>query len=267
MPVESDGIGLALNTSSVLAHLPLLQQPAAAAAAGFDEIELWWPYRGPEATRREADELVAAVEEAGVRVGLLNFYGGDLSRGERGFTCQPGREDEFAAAMDGALRLGKRLGVRAFNPMYGLAIAGVSPDEQERTGVANLALAAGKAGEIGARVALEPLSGIPSYPLTTAAATMRIVEKVRETGSAAIGMLADFYHLSHSDEDLIDVIRRYARDFVRVQIADAPGRGHPGSGELPLGTWLGAAREAGYDGPVGLEYFPEDPAVALGWLA
>lgn len=267
MAVEIDGMRLALNTSSVLAHLPLLLQPAAAAGAGFDEIELWWPYAGPEPSRGEADELVAAVKKAGVRVGLLNFYGGDLSRGERGFACQPGREHEFSAAMDSALRLGKRLGVRAFNPMYGLAVAEASPDEQERTAVVNLALAADKASEIGARIALEPLSGIPTYPVTSAAATMRIVEKVHDAGSPAIGMLADFYHLSHSDEDLLDVIRRYGGDFIRVQIADAPGRGHPGSGTLPLGAWLAASREAGYDGAVGLEYFPEDPAVGLEWLA
>ncbi|KHL03537.1 hypothetical protein LK10_08970 [Sinomonas humi] len=260
-------MGLALNTSSVLAHLPLLQQPAAAAAAGFDEIELWWPYPGSEPSTQEADELVAAVEEAGVRVGLLNFHGGDLASGERGFACQPGREREFSAAMEGALRLGKRLGVGAFNPMYGLAVAEASPDEQERAAVANLALAAKKAAEIGAQIALEPLSGIPDYPLTTAAATMRIVERVREAGSPAIGMLADFYHLSHSDEDLLDVIRRYGQDFVRIQIADAPGRGHPGSGGLPLCSWLAASREAGYEGTVGLEYFPDDPALAFEWLA
>jgi hydroxypyruvate isomerase len=267
MPIERQGIRFALNTSSVLAHLPLLQQPAAAAAAGFDEIELWWPYARPDPGRAETEALVAAVQSAGVEVGLLNFYAGDLSGGERGFACLPGREQDFSEAMDAALQLGSRLGVRAFNPMYGLAVPGRTPYEQEKTAVANLRRAADRAGEIGARIALEPLSGISSYPLNTAADAMLIVEQVRDAGSPAIGMLADFYHLNRNGEDVLEAIRLHSRDFVRVQIADAPGRGYPGSGTLPLHTWLAASRAAGYEGAVGLEYFPEDPATCLEWLA
>jgi hydroxypyruvate isomerase len=46
----------------------------------------------------------------------------------------------------------------------------------------------------------------------------------------------------------------HAADFGHVQIADDPGRGQPGTGNLPLDDWLDAARAGGYDGYVGLEY-------------
>ena len=39
-----------------------------------------------------------------------------------------------------------------------------------------------------------------------------------------------------------------------MQIADAPGRGEPGTGEIPLRTYLEQLAEQGYRGYVGLEY-------------
>jgi hydroxypyruvate isomerase len=53
-----------------------------------------------------------------------------------------------------------------------------------------------------------------------------------------------------------------------VQIADCPGRGEPGSGELALGRHLAELESRGYTGWVGLEYSPTtDTKTSLGWLA
>jgi hydroxypyruvate isomerase len=41
-----------------------------------------------------------------------------------------------------------------------------------------------------------------------------------------------------------------------VQIADAPGRHEPGTGELPIDRYLERIAATGYDGWVGLEYSP-----------
>ena len=43
-----------------------------------------------------------------------------------------------------------------------------------------------------------------------------------------------------------------------VQLADAPGRGEPGTGSTSTGRpRLGDLRASGYDGPIGLEYYPQ----------
>lgn len=48
-----------------------------------------------------------------------------------------------------------------------------------------------------------------------------------------------------------------AGDLIRyVQLADAPGRGEPGAGSIDWGERLGWLRASGYDGPIGLEYYP-----------
>ena len=266
MPVfPGTRLPLALNCSSVLSHLPLLQQPAAAAAAGFDEIELWWPFPTPFPSSRDTDRLVAAIEDAGVRVGLLNFFGGDLSAGARGFACMPGREHDFASSLRSAVELGARLGVKVYNPMYGVRVPGTGSDEQERTAVANLARAGERLAEFGGTLALEPLSGMPDYPLTTAASALAVIDRVRDQGVDNIGLLADLYHLSFGGEDVSELIRAHALDFARIQIADAPGRGRPGTGTLPLREWVEASLAAGFTGVVALEYLSDGGEFS--WLA
>jgi hydroxypyruvate isomerase len=52
-----------------------------------------------------------------------------------------------------------------------------------------------------------------------------------------------------------------------VQIADAPGRGEPGSGRLDLDRYLSALADHGYRGWVSLEYKPTGTTEAsLAWL-
>jgi hydroxypyruvate isomerase len=41
-----------------------------------------------------------------------------------------------------------------------------------------------------------------------------------------------------------------------VQVADSPGRGEPGTGEIHYPYVFGVLEELGYDGYVGLEYNP-----------
>ena len=86
----------------------------------------------------------------------------------------------------------------------------------------------------------------------------------RTSGVENIKLLADFYHLAVNGDDVESVIESHAKDFGHIQIADNPGRGAPGTGELPLGEWIARSRELGYDGYIGLEY--KEPAeTAFSW--
>ena len=112
---------------------------------------------------------------------------------------------------------------------------------------------------------LEPVSGADAYPLKTAADVLAVIDQVKAAGADNIALLADFYHLSVNGDDVDAVIRDHAPDFGHVQIADAPGRGQPGSGELPIAQWIRDAEAGGYDGWVGLEYKTADPD-PFAWL-
>ena len=99
------------------------------------------------------------------------------------------------------------------------------------------------------------MSGAPRYPLKTAADAIHVIDRVHaEHGATNVRLLADLYHLHVNGDDISAVIRDYGNRIGHVQIADAPGRGEPGTGEIPLRTYLEQLAAQGYTGYVGLEY-------------
>ncbi|MFI9201982.1 TIM barrel protein [Streptomyces sp. NPDC053048] len=263
-----------VNLSILFTELPLLERPAAAAAAGFTEVELWWPW--PHTPTPPEDELAAlrgALERAGTRLVALNLYAGRLPGPDRGALSVPGEESErFRANVAVAADFARSLGCRALNALYGNRVDGVPAEEQDALALANLAHAARAADRVGAVLLIEALNAVesPRYPLGDAASAVAVVEKVdAATGLGNARLLMDLYHLAMAGEDLPAVVDRYAAVTGHVQIADVPGRGAPGTGGLDLPGLLGRLRRAGYAGPVGLEYRAAGgtSADAFGWLA
>jgi hydroxypyruvate isomerase len=265
----SHDLPLVASCTFLFTELPLLERPAAAAAAGFDAVEFWWPFASATPADAEVDAFVTAVEDAGVRLTGLNLYGGDAAAGERGLASLPGREEEFAQALDAALAVTARLGVRGLTCLYGNRLDGVEPEVQDALAAAQLLTAAADAADAGARLLVEPLSGAPRYPLRTADDVATVLERAGAEGDASnLWLLADLYHLATNGDDLATAIDRHAARIGHVQIADAPGRHEPGTGALDLDAHLATLQAAGYDGLVALEYVPSAGTEAsLGWLA
>ena len=257
------------NLSMLFTEVPLLERPAAAAAAGFDAVEVWWPFDVAVPDDARVDAFARAVEDAGVRLVGLNFFAGDMPGGDRGLVSWPARTAEFRDNVDVTVGLGRRLGCRAFNALYGNRVDEVAPEEQDDLAVENLALAATAAADAGAVVLLEPVSGAPRYPLLTAADVTAVIDRVqRQSGADNVRMLMDLYHLSVNGDDLDAAISAHTDQVGHVQIADSPGRGEPGTGQLDIDGYLDTLEAAGYRGHVGLEYKPSGTTEdSLGWLA
>lgn len=244
-----------VNASILLTDLPVNERPAAAKAAGFDAVEFWWPFSSAVPAEQEVDAFVAAIADVGVQLTGLNFFAGDMAGGDRGLVSWVGREGEFRDNVEVVVGIGERTGTKAFNALYGLRQDGVDEKAQDDLAVENLAIAGKAVARIGGIVLLEPVSGADAYPLKTADDALAIIARVKdEHGVDNVRLLADFYHLAVNGDDVAAVIAEHAGEFGHVQVADAPGRGEPGSGELPLTEWIDAARAGGYTGPIGLEY-------------
>lgn len=253
-----------VNLSMLFTELPLLERPAAAAAAGFHAIEFWWPFDTAVPRDDEVDAFVSAVTDAGVSLVGLNFFAGDMPAGDRGLVSWVGRENEFRDSVAVAIGVAERLGCRTFNALYGNRLDGLDPAAQDELALSTLDSLADTVAQIGGTVVLEPLSGASRYPLLTAADAIAVLDKV---GRPNLLLLADLYHLAVNGDDLDVVIKEHAHRVGHVQVADAPGRGEPGTGELELNRYLGDLVTAGYRGFVGLEYKPStDTESSLGWL-
>ncbi len=256
------------NCSMLFTEHALLERPQAAKDAGFGAIEFWWPWPDqPDPGQAEVDAFVSAVQAAGVQLVGLNFFAGDLAGPDCGVLSVPDRAAQFLENLPVAVGIGERLGVSAFNALYGNRVEGVTPEEQDLLGREMLGRAAETADSIGATVLVEPVSGPKPYPLRTAADAVAVVQAVREAGHSNVGFLCDLFHLANNRDDVAAAIASHTDLTAHVQIADCPGRGEPGSGELDLDGLLGDLAARGYDGWVGLEYKPTSTTEAgLAWL-
>jgi hydroxypyruvate isomerase len=257
-----------VNCSILFTELPLLERPAAAREAGFGAVEFWWPFAEAVPADGEVEAFVRSVRDAGVRLAGLNFAAGDLAGGDRGLVSWPARSSELRDNLEVTVGIGERLGCRAFNALYGNRVEGADPAAQDDLATENLALAGRAAARVGGTVLVEPVSGAPRYPLRTAADAVAVIDRVADrTGVANLGLLCDLYHLAVNGDDLDQVIAAYGDRVAHVQVADAPGRGAPGTGGLDLDRYLARLAAAGYAGWVGLEYRPAGASAdSFDWL-
>jgi hydroxypyruvate isomerase len=86
--------------------------------------------------------------------------------------------------------------------------------------------------------------------------TADAVTVARGVASDSFGILYDLYHSITEGEDPATELANAADLVDYVQIADAPGRGEPGTGAVDWAAQLAVLTASGYSGPIGLEYFP-----------
>jgi hydroxypyruvate isomerase len=261
-----------VNLSTLFTELPLVERPAAAAAAGFDAAEIWWTLDGPTPPQAELDALRRAFTEAGVQLTGLNFDAGNMAAGSKGLLSRPDGSQQFRANIAVAVGLADSLGCRALNALYGNRVEGLDLAVQDALALENLSLAAHAAHGIGATLLVEALNEpeAPQYALLSSEAAVAVVDQVNAaTGLGNAAFLCDLYHLARNGEDLPKAIERYADRIGHVQIADAPNRNQPGTGTLDFADLLGRLDAVGYQGRIGLEYKPAAgvaSADTLGWL-
>jgi hydroxypyruvate isomerase len=265
LPTTPEGQAMAnatytVNCSILLTDLPLLDRPRAARDAGFDAVEFWWPFASASPSDAEVAAFVHAIEDAGVQLTGLNFAAGDMPAGDRGILSNPSLTQAFRDSVAIAIGIAEILGTRSFNALYGNRDPNFASSAHDHVALDNLAHAAVAADRIGATVLLEPVSGAPLYPLKTAADVIQVIDRVHtQSGATNLRLLADLYHLAVNGDDTSAAIRDYGSRIGHVQLADAPGRGEPGSGQLPLGNQLQELSDRGYNGYLGLEYKATGP--------
>jgi hydroxypyruvate isomerase len=265
MRKESDSVRhpmrFSLNVSILFTEVPLLERFAGARDAGFDAVELWWP-RGEDLTA-----VRAAIEDAGVDVVVLNFDAGDMPAGDRGLISDPDRQNEFRANVPVALELAEAVGCTKLNALAGHELPGIERAAQLELARDNVRFAADAAGAQGAEVLIEAVNTYENGPYLLSR-TQAASDFVRSVGRDNVRLQYDAYHMQRMEGDLTATIERHIGEIAHVQIADSPGRGQPGTGEINFDYVLRRLDELGYDGYVGLEYKAPagDTDPTLEWL-
>lgn len=251
---------LAANLSMLFHELPLIERPEAAAAAGFDAVEIQFPYGA------EAADLAARCARAGVEMVLINMPPGDLKNGDVGLTCLTGREDEFRAALESCFDYAETLGVSYVNSLSGRPPAGEF-EAATQTLIGNLRLAADRFAGIGVTVLVEPVNpgDVPGFLFNELEPALEAIAAVEREN---VKLLFDLYHMAQTEPSLPDAIRLAGSLIGHVQFADTPGRHQPGTGAIDFEGALKTLNEVGYSGRLSAEYWPTGPtAESLDWRA
>ena len=250
----------AANLSLLFTDVPVQERIARAVKAGFDAVEIQFPYEIPAA------ELRAALDESGTVMVLHNLPAGDWAGGDRGIACDPARRAEFLDGIALAVEYAKALGVQQLNCLSGRAAAGVSEPDTRKTFVDNVGLAAEVLGAAGLRLLIEPVNSldVDGFWLDSVTKALSVMEEI---GSDATALQFDIYHAHRSGGDVAALIEQNLHQIGHVQFADSPGRHEPGTGELDFGYLFGHLDRLGYHGWIGAEYIPAGKTEAgLSWL-
>jgi hydroxypyruvate isomerase len=249
----------AANLTMLFTELPFMQRFEAAAKAGFEAVEYLFPYPF------EKKELAAALCANGLQQVLHNLPAGDWDKGERGIACHPDRTGEFREGIAMAIDYATALGCPQLNCLVGKVPAGVSTEAAHKTVVENLRLAAGELEAAGLRLLIEPINtfDIPGFFLTRTDQALALIDEV---GSSNLRVQYDIYHAQRMEGELGNTLSKNLARIGHIQLADNPGRGEPGTGEINYPWLFRHIDSIGYEGWIGCEYKPRaTTAEGLGW--
>jgi hydroxypyruvate isomerase len=228
-------------------------------AAGFQTVELLDPYAP------DLDDLERALRRRGLRLDLFNLPMGDFAAGDRGFAGDPGRRQEFRLGVDRAMVIAERLGASKVNALAGRRLPALPRSTQLACLTEQLAEAADRLATVGIAVNTELLNPVENtaFLLSDLARTRAVIEDL----DGRVGLQLDVYHLQRTQGELVPTIAACAGITGHIQIADAPERTEPGSGEINFATVLAAIADSGYTGLVGCEFRPSRPDIdPFAWM-
>lgn len=241
-------ISWSANLSMLFTELPYRERPKAAARAGFEIVESWWPPAG------ELEGWAQEVTALDLRVVCINCECADVER-RGGCLNVPGHRSVAAEDLRRTLALSRRLESARVNLPIGYALPGVAlADQLDRVAEALHDLSA-LAADARTFLLVEPMNGAdaPGYLVPDPEVAERLVSSV---GSPWVRVLFDAYHSAREGRSATADATSFVHLIEHVQYADCPGRGAPGTGVNDLWALVEALDAVGYDGAIGLEYRP-----------
>ena len=242
----------AANLTMLFAEVPMLDRPGLASQAGFDGVEVLFPYdHAPKDWQAALGNMPLA---------LINTPPGDWTAGDRGHAAVPGSESRFRDSFLRAADLADRLGAGRVHVMAGVARGATA----EQCYLENLTWALEAAPTL--ILTVEPLNidDMPGYFLNDFDQAARILADI---GNPRIGLQFDLWHAARIHGDAGEVWRRHQALVNHVQIAGFPSRAEPGGGGFDLTGLCAELDAAEYAGWVAAEYRPSRATVhGLAWL-
>jgi hydroxypyruvate isomerase len=224
-------------------HDDLAGRIRAAHAAGVTGVEfhLW--------REKPLDAIEKALDETGVRLRSFCIE-------PRCSIVDPADHENVLSAVADAIPVAQRFNGAGMVLASGFTRADVPVQEQFDAAVSVLKRAAAMAQEAGTVLWLEPVYMVLHGQRMFVDTIGRGLDIVAAVDSPALRLLADVYHSAQTQEDFAQAVGDRMPLIAHVQVADTDGRHEPGTGSIDWAGVMTVLREKGYDGEIGLEYFP-----------
>lgn len=236
-------------------ELPLEQRFAAAAQAGFADVEHPEPFALPAARCRQL------LEDNGLR--MVQISSGSRGEGRKGLAALIGHEKAYRDDLMRALDYAEQISCPLLHPMAGISDP-AHDDRHAAIWLENIAFALQAAQRRPVDIFVEAISrhAVAGYFLN------RLDQYLKLTAQSDLKpqVLVDSFHAALNGEDAASFIRANPSRIAHVHIADLPGRHEPGTGRHDFRPLDAALADIGYQGAIGCEYIPAGKTEAgLSW--
>ena len=130
----------------------------------------------------------------------------------------------------------------------------------------NLRLAADAFAPLGVKAVFEAINtfDMPGFIVHSGVQMLAVLAELNHPN---LYMQYDIYHMTRMGEDCAGFIQNHAGQISHIQLADLPGRGQPGTGEIDFAALFDVISRSGYQGWCGAEYRPVGLSnISFGWL-
>ncbi len=237
--------------SSVFSGTPLSRAIMDIHSLGYSAYEFW------EWEGQDLDAVLSAQEKTGLYPVCMCTRLLPLNR--------PERLDDYINGLRDSICAAKKLGCSMLITQVGQEIPDVDRAVQHAAIVTGLRKCAPILEENGITLAVEPLNTLVDHKGYYLSSSGEAFDIIKEVNSPNVKVLYDVYHQQITEGYLIRTITKNIEYICHIHIAGVPGRHEPTENcEICYPAVLSALKASGYDGFVGLEYFPTaSPEIGL----
>ena len=248
------------NLSLLFTEYTLINRFKAAKQAGFNAVEIQFPYDLSVATIKNK------LDEYDLKLVLFNVAAADLLQGGEGLACVPEKRDQFKQAVAQSVNYAELLKPEAINVLPGRCLDNSRLEYYLETFYQNLSFAAEAFLPMGIKTVFEAVNTLdmPGFIVHSGAQMLKLIKQLNHPG---VFIQYDIYHLQMMGEKPEDFIAEHADKIGHIQFADCPGRGQPGTGQVDFDRLFSVIEKSTYSGWVGAEYKPAGTTIeSLVWL-
>jgi len=242
-------IKLSANLSLLFTEKPLINRFQAAKEAGFDAVEIQFPYT------LTAQAISEQLEKNQLKLVLFNLDADDLLQGGEGLAAIPEKKSAFLRALEQCQTYAEVLRPFAINILPGCCHNPKNIQSYHQQFIDNLKYAVDCFAPLGVKTVFEAINifDMPGFIIHNEQQMLQVLQQVNHP---MLAVQYDIYHMQRMKQNWLDFIHHYSTQIGHIQFADVPGRHQPGTGQINFSQLFQQIEQSNYQGWVGAEYIP-----------